>query len=355
MVFPGLADFRDVVIPRALTLEEARLPHGLLLSCVQIRGGLTLTGAHVGGLTVIEVPFPGQILAHAAEFAGNVSIHVLAARAVLLASAKFTAGVELRGRFPDRVIFDQATIRGLLNLSDCNFFGALSFKGTRFEPPSEIDLRGTVFRRDFNISAPLAAPRVMRLDDTFFRSHVEIATGLGKAALRLVARDHSPRFGGEVVFTNVDLGECRLLGNDIGQIELNNARWGRRFGRTVLFDEILLRRGAEVPLHSLKDAYQVLKTKYHAHGDYATAGCFHYGEMEMKRRELGWPRRVLSREFVYWALSGYGTSYARALLGLIAVILLFAGLYWWSGSWRILERFFEALRFRIAVSVGTVV
>ena len=69
------------------------------------------------------------------------------------------------------------------------------------------------------------------------------------------------------------------------------------------------------------------KRKYEGKGDHIRAGDFHYGEMEMKRREYGFPRRWLSWEFAYWMLSGYGVGHVRSLVILVALISAFAGLY----------------------------
>ena len=80
----------------------------------------------------------------------------------------------------------------------------------------------------------------------------------------------------------------------------------RRFWRSVLYDEIVMRKqGEAAPWGNLKEAYQILKEKYRQMGDHATSGDFHYGEMEAKRREYGWPKRILCPEFLYWAFSGY--------------------------------------------------
>src|SRR5262249_35938260 len=153
--------------------------------------------------------------------------------------------------------------------------------------------------------------------------------------------------GGEVRLRNVDLRECRLAGNNIAPIEFNETQWGRRFGRNVLFDETLARCGTKIPFHSVRETYQILKQKYHERGDHATAGDFQYGEMEMKRRAYGWPRRVLCPEFLYWAASGFGTDYVRAFLVLVLLVVAFAGLYWWTSRATFGNELLDALRFSI--------
>ena len=153
-----------------------------------------------------------------------------------------------------------------------------------------------------------------------------------------------------MTLTNVDLSECRLVGNVITQINLTNLQWPQRFGRSVLYDEIAMRRGAPIPFSSLKESYQILKQKYQLMGDHARAGDFHYGEMEMRRREYGWPWRILCPEFLYWALSGYGTGYIRAFFMLVVLTVLFAGLYLWEAPSSFGLDFWKALLFSIKVT-----
>jgi len=123
-----------------------------------------------------------------------------------------------------------------------------------------------------------------------------------------------------VTLTNVDLRECLLVGNAVGRIEFWNVEWPRRRGRYTLRDENVYRHTGGIPPSNLREAYQVLKQKYHDKGDHVRAGDFHYGEMEMKRREYGWPRRYISPEFLYWLFSGYGMGYVRAFLWLVALL-----------------------------------
>ena len=67
-------------------------------------------------------------------------------------------------------------------------------------------------------------------------------------------------------------------------------------------------------------------------GDHAVSGDFHYGEMEAKRREGGWLKRIVCPEFLYWASSGYGIGYVRAFAILLFLLAAAAVLYYFLGG-----------------------
>ena len=111
------------------------------------------------------------------------------------------------------------------------------------------------------------------------------------------------------------------------------------------------KQGEAAPWGNLKEAYQILKEKYRQMGDHATSGDFHYGEMEAKRREYGWPKRILCPEFLYWAFSGYGIGYIRAFMILVLSILGFAGFYYSYGGATLQNDFEKSLLFSLQAAV----
>jgi hypothetical protein len=61
------------------------------------------------------------------------------------------------------------------------------------------------------------------------------------------------------------------------------------------------------------------------------AADFYYGEMEMRRLDDTKPRTERAVLWLYWLVSGYGLRASRALLSLLATVLLFAALlYAWG-------------------------
>jgi hypothetical protein len=171
--------------------------------------------------------------------------------------------------------------------------------------------------------------------------------------LTIVADQDRPRFSDSVKLVNVDLSKCLLFGNRIAYYEFSNVRWQESITgyRIVLYDEIAKRDGKiTVAFGQLKEVYQLLKQKYQGMGDNVRAGEFHCGELEMKRLQKGWPWRIMSIEFVYWALSGYGMDWQRAFIMLVALIVGFAWLYLLVSPSPFFNDFREALEFSIQVA-----
>jgi hypothetical protein len=198
--------------------------------------------------------------------------------------------------------------------------------------PHEIDISGCVTGRDVVIAAPLGArkPRLLTIEGP---PHFA-----------------APPLGNEVTLRDVDLSACLLVGNPLGQMGLSNVEWPRLRGRFVLYDELVYRSHGAGPTENVREAYQILKEKYRGMGDHVRSGDFHYGEMEMRRREYGWPRRVLCVEFLYWALSGYGMGYVRAFGWLVGFLLASALVYRVTSPTAFPGGLEEALRFGLNVA-----
>lgn len=348
VTFPGLADFRDAVIPAEyLLLREASMPLGLTVTGESINA-IFLEKATVGGPVDIRVgTVPGGIQAYKAKFSGDISIRITEAGGLDLRS-ELGGRVTVRGRYQS-CTFDGGAIRGILDLRESTLSAQPGFNGTVFAPEAELDLTGSVVQGGLSIVGP-TPPGVIRLDGSTIGGPTAVEATMGARTPSIVAENMEPRFTGKVTFANVNLERCRLVGNSIAQMEFTNVQWPTRFSRSILYDEISMRRRVRIPIGNLKEAYQALKQTYQWMGDHARAGDFHYGEMEMRRRQDGWRRRFLSPEFLYWALSGYGTGYIRASLWLLFLAVGPAGVYWWSSSVAFSSDFLKALYFSIQVA-----
>ncbi len=351
-VFPGEANLMHIVASRGIFLDRATLPHGL-----RITGGpfhdIRFDDATIEGS--VDIQFSGNLeglTAYRGKFRGDISIQGPQFRSVNFTNAETAGRVTFRGGFIGDCTFYGMKIQGSLDCRDCHFSRSPDFRTVEFGTSAEVHLSGSVIEgKGLTIVGVPIPPAVIALDGTTIQGDTRVEAESGRPSTRLLARKKPPRFGGSVRFTNVDLSECRLVGNYIPQIEeLGNIRWARRFGRSVLYDEIAMRRGARIGFTEIREAYQVLKEKYRVLGDNARAGDFHYGEMEMRRRERGWLRRFLSPEFLYWFASGYGTGYVRAFLMMVLLILLFAGLYWWTDCTAFPGGVLDALRYSIGVA-----
>jgi uncharacterized protein YjbI with pentapeptide repeats len=77
-------------------------------------------------------------------------------------------------------------------------------------------------------------------------------------------------------------------------------------------------------LELVRVAYRQLKQNYEANKNYAEAGDFYYGEMEMNRLKLPFLKRYFfSWEALYWITSGYGQRWQNSL---VLAALIFFGL-----------------------------
>ncbi len=144
---------------------------------------------------------------------------------------------------------------------------------------------------------------------------------------------------------------CRVEG-----VQFADVRWHRQGGRMVLQDELDLTGPAPRPAHELvASAYRQLVNNFEKERAYDLAEDCKIGAMEMKRldpknflfanwleayyerwRWLRWLGENVSVASLYRLTSHYGTSYTRALLVLLGLLILFALLF--ALPWSAIER-----------------
>ena len=349
--FEDTVDFRDAAVPGMLNLvgvtcdRDVRLGgpaiQNVTLSQAVVRGDLSydgrientcrLEGAVVQGATDLRFSTLAHVQAYKAEFRGRLSLEGHPIAGLDLRYATVRRGIALRGQYTSPnggTNFSHAKMLGRLDFRDSDFDVHLSFPEAIFDDTSILDLRGARVRGTFALGGLPVVPKEIHLDGARFDDAVRIEAVSGGPKPRVTAHERRPTFGRAVSLKNVDLSDCLLVGNGLQAIEFSNVEWPRRRGRYVLRDEIVYRCSRGILPSDLREACQVLKRKYEEKGDHVRAGDFHYGEMEMKRREYAAPRRWLSWEFAYWMLSGYGVGHVRSLVILVALISGFAALYY---------------------------
>jgi hypothetical protein len=211
--------------------------------------------------------------------------------------------------------------------------------------------RGRDIEGNFDLKGRLSSPKTLKINNTEFLENLSVEGTFGQAPIQVVAESGRPILvpTKNAIFSNVDLSYCRLVGNDIQKFVFDNVRWKKRWGRNILYDEQVYKRDKEA-LGNLKESYQILKEWYKQRGDHATSGDFHYGEMETRRRECGRLGSVLCPEFLYWAFSGYGIGYLRALIVLVCLIVIAASIYMFWGGGAFKNDFFGSLLFSLQVA-----
>ncbi len=379
--FPGPVDFRGARFPEGLELKGATIPNGLRVEAGEI-SHIDLDEATVHGAVEIIVSVSiRDIQAKDATFHNKVIIRIKRADNAYL-GADFREEVTIRGVYRLDFSFDGGTIHGLLDLRECTFLRHPVFHAAVFGSHSEIDLSKSQVHDGGILVAGHSIPAAVHLNGTKIKGFTVLRAEMGRPRLLLVALDSPPEFDGTVSLTNVDVRRSRLIGNPLRTMEMTNVQWFRWRGRNILYDEAAVRGATpldfalprrrnvmqvvghtvgcwvqwyqrwirrDFPVTNLKEAYQDLKETYHRRGDHAMSGDFHFGEMEMKRCEYGWPWRILCTEFLYWALSGYGTRYLRAGLVLMLTALVFAYGYLKTNPAVFNSDFSESLQFSLKV------
>jgi hypothetical protein len=367
-------DFRDVTVPGMLDLTQSVCDRDVLfggtsiqgvdLSQATIAGHLRYDGeiantfrmhnAVVKGSTELRFRNLAHVQAQTTEFRGAVTVEGPAIASLYLPHATIRQGLTLRGRYDAAhggMTLRDATLLGPLDFRDADIADDLVFPDVTFDSTSTLDLRGARVRRTFVLGDLPVVSREIRLDGARFDNDVRIEAVAGAHRPKVIALERRPMFGRAVTLTNVNLSECLLVGNVLDEIEFWNVEWPRYRGRYLLRDEILERRAERMPPSNLREAYQVLKRKYQEKGDHVRSGDFHYGEMEMRRREYSslW-RRMLWPEAWYWLTSGYGTRPLRAFLALVVIVVLSGSWYLWHDALFFGWNEFRAFRFSLAVA-----
>ena len=146
-----------------------------------------------------------------------------------------------------------------------------------------------------------------------------------------------------------NLEQASFLDTNLEQIHFRDVEWPRKGRRKVLWDEFP-HEGGELDYEKVAENYRQLVLNYEAKRDFDTAEDFHIGEMEMRRKkirkqaedkaaEAKWlGMKLLWRCWgaingysIYKFLSNYGTSYLRGFVVLLVWLVLFSGIFLYTG------------------------
>ncbi|MGH7381341.1 MAG: pentapeptide repeat-containing protein [Candidatus Methylomirabilales bacterium] len=383
-VFSAVADFRGVHFSGALDLSRCTLEQGAFFGDGSRLGHIRLNEAVVKGPLRINAHSPEtttldlnsavlrdveirvgtesfiHVRAYRAHFEGSVLIEAPRIGTLDLRLATLKKGLQLRGTLvtpsvtrnePPTWNFAGMELSGVLDLAECIFRGALSLEGVMLSGNVVLDLTSTLIDGNLIVDRLQALPSDIVLDRARIHGMVRIVAALDTAKPRVRAQRFAPSISGQLQLANVDLSQFRLVANEpLPEVTLSNIQWAELQRRSVVYDEVLLRRGESVSVTKLREIYQALKEKYRTIGNHRASGDFHYGEMEMTRREYRhWWARCLGIEAWYWLANGYGTRPLRAASVLACLLLLFASWYLWNDAWAFDRSEWKALRFSLAV------
>jgi len=205
--------------------------------------------------------------------------------------------------FKKRVLFIRATFKGKSEFFAVNFIDRVDFMFSTFEDELIIN-QGN--KRIFSLK------EVNFIDVKFFRPE-------------------------KVNFIKVDLSNFGFLGTNLRKVEFVDVNWYKKSkgGRNRVYDEIIS-GSSEYPF--MAQMYKRLRANYEENLNYAEAGDFHIGEMEMRRKG----EKNFFNKCIIWAyklISNYGESYWRPLLfWILPMLLLFPLLFMYSGIEQITSR-----------------
>ena len=280
----------------------------------------------------------------------------------------FTEGVDFTGaRFMGSAEFQDAKFDRMATFSYSHFAGRASFEGAVFH--AEAILTGIAFagpltflKARFTLLASFGGTDFsgdVEFQDVTFGTETSFCFVIfrGQAIFRgnpealifqksVVDFRNVTSVGGAIHFRHADLRLCELNGTDCRSIEFTNVRWPIYGRRTAVFDEIVLQRGRAAVIDALRlrrmaadrphwaeveRLYRELKQSHEERRDYERAGDFHYGEKEMRRRNLDTSAGLRAILYLYWLLSGYGERVLRPLGWTIGLLLYCAVVYIWAG------------------------
>jgi Pentapeptide repeats (9 copies) len=368
--FGGEASFRDAVLGDEPAFDDARFGDGISFRSATFGRLAKFSRAAFGD----RAWFSGASFGHGARFAA----------ATFGGRSRFD-----KSAFAGVATFDEARFVGTVSFEgascdDLTFRSAVFEQARRFGPVSatrmlSLDEASFAQLADFELGAPLLSAAGTR-----FQEGANIRVGTGEVALDSAdfggpstvvpapSSSQPPRVVslrgthvGHLTLSNLDLSACRFAGaHNLDGLRLEGEpHFSRAPGgflstrRQVLAEEQEWRAGRDgrrarswkppaavtFPLErlgrvekhdpeALASLYRSLRKGREDNADAPGAADFYYGEMEMRRHA----RRGVSRTerwilTLYWLVSGYGLRASRALVALLATIVVFALLLWWVG------------------------
>ena len=254
--------------------------------------------------------FPGQIY-----FPESIN------KVIVLNSAIFQEDLPFRPTsFQQNAYFEWASFKGYANFGEKIFQKGAYFDGAVFE-------RATRFYKS-------SFKDVVSFNSATFENILII----NQAESNKIFSEKEVDFRGvkflkpeKVIFRKVNLSKFRFLETDLRKVEFVDVDWDMKTGRSRVYDAIELdpvTKKFDYPL--IAQLYKRLRANYEENLNYAQAGDFHIGEMEMYRKGKGEPiDRGIT--WLYKVLSNYGESYRRPLVWIALLLLLFPLLYMFAG------------------------
>jgi uncharacterized protein YjbI with pentapeptide repeats len=259
--------------------------------------------------------------------------------------------------FHEELLFMFTTFKKLVDFSGAIFKGEADFRGSVFEKEAFANFGEAIFEGKANFSiaffkdqanfSEVIFNKEVFFYETFFEDGVTFYLATFKD--RLVIQGHrinklfskrevnfkevSLMRPEKVSFQKVDLCNFRLLGTDLRKVEFVDVDWYKEKarGRNKIYDEVSPdpeTKKFDYPL--IAQVYKRLRANYEENLNYADAGDFHIGEMEMRRKGEKNPfnKAVI---WLYKLISNYGESYWHPLVWILFFLIFFPLIYMLTG------------------------
>lgn len=304
---------------------DASFRHAVFLGACTFRGSQFMgkadfTGARFTRAEFTEVHFDGAALFARAQFLGDATFSGARFQDVLICHQTHFAGT---------ASFVQIRATGRADFSRAEFAAAALFSAARFR--AGVNFGGVQFQHKAGFT------RARFADEVYF-SETKFPGGQeGEQEIRVDLTEVSFERPDKVHFYLVDTGRVCFLKTQLQRVDFTDVVWARRRnGRAALWDE--LRPDGTKDYAELARLYRQLRANFEREGDHRAAADFRYGQMEMRRLNLGTgnpARRFVHRTFslltCYKVLSDYGENPARAGGWLLAAAVLLGLLFTAAG------------------------
>lgn len=236
--------------------------------------------------------------------------------------------------FKEESLFEGTIFQDVTSFARSTFQDFANFKGTTFKGDTDFFL--TVFQKHALFKLAVFKGK-SNFENVNFQNIVDFENAIFEDALMIKEDIHDKIFSKDEVdftyvgflkpekvsFRKVDLSKFRFLGTDLRKVEFVDVNWDRKRGRNRIYDEIepdTVTEKFDYPL--IAQVYKRLRGNYQENLNYAEAGDFHIGEMEMRRKGEKNPfnKGIIQ---LYKLLSNYGESYWRPLAWILLFLFLF--------------------------------
>jgi uncharacterized protein YjbI with pentapeptide repeats len=229
-------------------------------------------------------------------------------------------GENIQGANLNGVDFSNATITTILDLSGCEFSKGINFSDVTFSCNVYFDK--TKFSGGVNFTRARFEGEVRFEGD----KNNKIFSNAKKIIFNDVTFDNPPK----TMFIDAELSKCSFFKTDVSEVDFTRVTWDEEEERDRVYDEVLIEKEMtekekEYKYEHVEKIYRQLKVNYERKGDYARAGDFHFGEMEMRRYSYGKNHRWYNfLANLYRLFSGYGERSFRPLVWFLVTFLFFS-------------------------------